>query len=68
MAVAVEIPELAVVEFTHELKGHPSGTVGVVVAAYPDVDVFTVEVVDGAGRTVDLVPARGDDLRVTQII
>jgi hypothetical protein len=68
MAVAVHIPELAVVEFTHELRGHPRGAVGVVVSAYPDDDVYTVELADAAGRTTDLVEARGDDLRVTDII
>lgn len=68
MAVAVEIPELAVVEFTHELGGHPQGAVGVVVAAFPREDVYTVELVDAAGRTTDLVSARGDDLRITQIV
>lgn len=68
MAVAVGIPELAVVEFTHEIEGHPKGAVGVVVDAYPEVDAYTVELADGLGRTVALVPARGDDLRVTQLI
>jgi len=68
MAVAVSIPELAVVEFTHELRGHPRGSVGVVVSAYPDEDVYTVEVADGAGRTLDLVAARSDDLRITHVI
>jgi hypothetical protein len=68
MAIAVSIPELAIVEFTHELGGHPSGAVGVVVSAYPDEDVYTVELVDGMGRTTDLVAARGEDLRVTQVV
>ena len=68
MAVIVGIPELAVVEFTHEIEGHPKGAVGVVVAAYPDEDVYTVELADAAGRTTDLVSARGHDLRVTHLI
>ena len=67
MAVAVEIPELAVVEFTHEVNGHPRGAVGVVVSAHPDEDTYTVELVDGAGRTADLVHARANDLRITEI-
>jgi hypothetical protein len=68
MAVAVHIPELAVVEFTHEVRGHPRGAVGVVVSAYPRDDVYTVELSDAAGRTTDLVEARGEDLRVTHIV
>lgn len=68
MAIAVEIPELAVVEFTHEIAGHPQGAVGVVVSAHPREDVYTVELVDAAGRTTDMVSAHGDDLRVTQIV
>jgi hypothetical protein len=68
LAIAVEIPELAVVEFTHNVDGHPRGAVGVVVSAHPDSDSYTVELVDGLGRTIDLVAARGDDLRVTHIV
>jgi hypothetical protein len=68
LAIAVEIPELAVVEFTHEVNGHPRGAVGVVVSAHSESDSYTVELVDGGGRTVDLVAARGDDLRVTHIV
>lgn len=68
MAVATHIPELAVVEFTHEVDGHPRGAVGVVVSAYPDEDVYTVELADAHGRTVALVPARGDDLRITDLV
>lgn len=68
MAVAVDIPELAVVEFTREVDGHPSGAVGVVVSAYPDEDVYTVELVDATGRTTDLVTVRGDALRITRIV
>ena len=69
MAVATtSIPELSVVEFTHDLDGHPRGAIGVVVSAYPKDDVYTVELVDAAGRTTDLVPARGEDLRVTHIV
>jgi hypothetical protein len=68
MAIAVEIPELAVVEFTREVEGHPAGAVGVVVSAHPEDDAYTVEIVDAQGRTVALVPAQGDDLRVTQLL
>jgi Domain of unknown function (DUF4926) len=42
--------------------------VGVVVSAYPDDDVYTVELADASGRTTALVEARGDDLRVTQLV
>lgn len=68
MAIAVDIPELAVVEFTHDIGGHPRGAVGTVVDAHPELDVYTVELSDGAGRTVDLVDTRGADLRVTHVI
>lgn len=67
-AVAVEIPELAVVEFTHDVEGHPQGAVGVVVSAHPEEDVYTVEIADAQGRTVDLVPVCADDLRVTEVV
>ena len=62
------IPELAVVEFTHEVGGHPVGTVGTVVMAYPEADGYTVELGDGEGNTVDLVDTRGEDLRVTHVL
>jgi Domain of unknown function (DUF4926) len=68
MAVATSIPELAIVEFTHDVDGHPKGAVGVVVSAYPREDVYTVELVDAAGRTVDLVSARSEDLQITRIV
>jgi hypothetical protein len=68
MAIAVDIPELAVVEFTHEIGGHPRGAVGTVVSAHPEADVYTVELTDAAGRTVALVDTRGDDLRVTHLV
>jgi hypothetical protein len=68
MAIAVEIPELAVVELTHTLLGHPSGAVGVVVSAHPAEDSYTVEFVDAAGHTADLIHARGEDLRVTRVV
>jgi Domain of unknown function (DUF4926) len=68
VAIAVDIPELAVVEFTHDVDGHPRGAVGVVVSARPDEDVYVVELADAVGRTVDLVPTRGEDLRVTHVI
>jgi uncharacterized protein DUF4926 len=65
MIVAVEIPELAVVEFTRELEGHPAGAVGAVVSAHPEEDAYLVELADAKGHTVALVPAQADDLRVT---
>lgn len=65
--VATEIPELAVVEFTHPIEGHPQGAVGTVVSAHPEDDAYTVEISDAQGRTVDLVPACSEDLRVTQL-
>jgi len=39
----------------------------VVVSAYPEDDVYTVELSDGAGRPVDLVEARSADLRLTDL-
>jgi hypothetical protein len=68
MAIAVEIPELAVVEFTHELAGHPQGTIGTVVVTHAEDDAYTVEVVDAKGRTLDLVDARAEDLRITRVV
>lgn len=66
-AVATEIPELAVVEFTHPTGGHPRGAVGVVVSAHPEQDAYQVELVDAQGRMTDLVDASSSDLRVTEI-
>jgi hypothetical protein len=68
MAIAVEIPELAVVEFTHDLAGYPRGTIGTVVVAHPEDDAYTVEITDAKGRTLDLVDARAEDLRVTRVL
>lgn len=68
MAIATEVPELAVVEFTHSLGAHHRGTLGVVVSAHPDRDAYTVEITDAHGRTVDLVSAHADDLRVTEVV
>jgi hypothetical protein len=65
MVVALEIPELAVVEFTRDIEGHPAGAVGTVVSAHPEDDAYLVELVDAQGRTVDLVETRGEDLRVS---
>jgi hypothetical protein len=67
LIVAVEIPELGVVELTRELEGHPAGAVGTVVSAHPEDDAYLVELADASGRTVALVPAHADDLRVTAI-
>ena len=66
-ATATEIRELAVVELTHDHEGYPRGAVGTVVSAHPDEDAFTVEITDAKGTTLDLIPARGDDLRLTRI-
>jgi hypothetical protein len=68
MAIAVEIPELAVVEFTHDLGGHPQGTIGTVVVTHPKDDAYTVEITDARGRTLDLVDARAEDLRLTRLV
>jgi Domain of unknown function (DUF4926) len=68
MAVATKIPELAVVELTRDIDGHPAGAVGVVVSAHPEDDSYTVEFVDSAGRATDIIFARSDDLRVTQVV
>lgn len=65
--IATEIPELALVEFTHELAGYPKGTVGTVVSAHPEDDIYTVEISDAKGRTLELIHARGEDLRVTSL-
>ena len=67
MAIAVEIPELAVVELTHAIDGHPSGAVGVVVSAHPEDDSYTIEFVDPAGRAEDFIFARSGDLRITAL-
>ena len=64
MDVVALIEELAVVELTHELEGFKSGTIGTVVSARPEHDLYTVEIVDATGRTVGLVSATSGDLRV----
>jgi len=64
MVVATDIEELAVVELTHRLEGFRSGTIGTVVSARPEHDLYTVEVVDAKGRAVGLVAAHAEDLRV----
>jgi Domain of unknown function (DUF4926) len=68
MAAATEIPELAVVELTHDVAGHPAGAVGVVVSARAEDDSYIVEFVDPSGRAADIVFASGDDLRVTSVV
>jgi hypothetical protein len=67
MAVATEIPDLAVIELTHELDGHPTGAVGVVVASHPDEDSYVIEFLDSSGRAADVIYACADDLRVTAL-
>ncbi|MDQ3380336.1 MAG: DUF4926 domain-containing protein [Actinomycetota bacterium] len=62
--VTADIGELAVVELTHALEGFKSGTIGTVVSARPEHDLYTVEVVDAKGRTEGLIAAHGEDLRV----
>lgn len=62
--VSTDIEELAVVELTHELEGFKSGTIGTVVSARPEHDLYTVEVVDAKGRTAGLISATSADLRV----
>lgn len=62
--VTTDIEELAVVELTHALEGFPRGTIGTVVSARPESDLYTVEVVDAKGRTVGLIAAHADDVRV----
>ena len=56
---------MAVVELTHELDGHPSGVVVVVVSAHPEDDSYTIEFVEPPGRAADIIFARADDLRET---
>lgn len=64
MDVQTDIEELAVVELAHELEGFKSGTIGTVVSARPEHDLYTVEVVDAKGRMVGLISATSGDLRV----
>jgi hypothetical protein len=58
------IEELAVVELTHEVGDFPAGAVGTVVSAHPEDDLFTVEITDENGMTLDLLPCRRVDLRL----
>jgi hypothetical protein len=39
-----------------------------VVVSHPEDDAYTVEVVDAKGRTLDLVDARAEDLRITHAL
>jgi hypothetical protein len=65
--IATEIKELDVVELTHDHEGYPKGAVGTVVSAHPEEDAYTVEITDVKGTTLDLIPARGDDLRPARL-
>ena len=62
--VTTGIEELAVVEFTSGLEGFPRGTIGAVVSARPEHDLYTIEIVDAKGRPLGFVSARSRDLRV----
>jgi hypothetical protein len=44
----------------------PAGTRGTIVEANPKYGVYTVEISDDDGRTLDLVPARARDLAPPQ--
>jgi Domain of unknown function (DUF4926) len=68
MAVAAEIPELAVVELTRDVDGHPAGAIGVVVSAHAEDDSYTVELVEASGRAADIIFTSGEDLRVTAVV
>ncbi len=62
--VTADIEELAVVELVTERDGFGRGTIGTVISARPEHDLYTIEVVDAKGRMVGLVAASSDDLRV----
>lgn len=62
--VTTPIEELAVVELARALEGFRKGTVGTVVSARPEHDLYTIEVIDAKGRTVGLIAARSVDVRV----
>lgn len=51
------------VELKTPVEGFPVGTRGVIIDAYPNLDVYTVEVVDKEGRLVALLPCRAAELR-----
>lgn len=72
------IPELAVVELLSDSTDSfgsgetpagtvfPKGTKGTVVDARPDIDRYTVEIVEeGTGATLALLDCRGEELKVT---
>jgi len=63
---ATHIDELAVVELLHDRDGFPQGTVGAVVVAHPEFDLYTVEITDAKGRTVGLVDAHSEELVIEQ--
>ena len=68
MAVAAEIPELAVVELIRDVEGHPAGAVGVVVSAHAEDDSYIVEFVEPSGRAADIIFTRAGDLRLTAVV
>ena len=51
------------VELVHAVEAFAPGTRGIVVDAYPARDRYTVEVTDGSGHLLALLPCRAADLR-----
>lgn len=64
MAIATAISELTVVELTVALEGFPAGTIGTVVSARPEHDLYSVEVDDAKGRALGFVAVTSEDIRV----
>lgn len=64
---ATHLDELAVVELLHDFDEFPHGTVGAVVVARPEDDLYTVEVTDAKGRTLGLIDAHSDEIRLARI-
>lgn len=66
MSATRTIEELAVVELTHDVERFPAGSVGTVVSAHPEQDLYTVEITDAKGATLELLPCRREDLRLAR--